>query len=68
MPGKLQVSCRKVQAGVVALSCYWPLQEAPPAPNNTAVWLYRNPQATLAVRMFQARACGWGKAQGSCKL
>lgn len=30
------------------------VQEAPPAPNNTAVWLYRNPKATLAVRMFQA--------------
>lgn len=40
----------------VALYLPYRYQEAPPAPNNTAVWLYRNPQATLAVRMFQHRA------------
>ncbi|KAL4424304.1 hypothetical protein ABPG75_001605 [Micractinium tetrahymenae] len=40
----------------VALFIPYEYQEEPPQPNNTSVWLYRNPKATLAVRMFQHRA------------
>ena len=34
----------------------WQLQEEPPKPNNTAVWLLRNPQAHMFVRMFKVGA------------